>query len=60
MNQRKINRFVPVGLLLLMAGIFLQHFTHERYSDFAGGFLMGVALVVLIFGLAQKMKSEGQ
>lgn len=60
MNQRKINRFVPVGLLLLMAGIFLQHFTHERYSDFAGGFLMGVALVFLIFGLAQKMKSEGQ
>jgi hypothetical protein len=60
MNQRKINRFVPVGLLLLMAGILLQHFTHERYSDFAGGFLMGVALVFLIFGLAQKMKSEGQ
>jgi hypothetical protein len=60
MNQRKINRFVPVGLLLLMAGIFLQHFTHERYSDFAGGFLMGVALVVLIFGLAQQTKSEGQ
>jgi len=60
MNQRKINRFVPVGLLLLMAGIFLQHFTHERYSDFAGGFLMGVALVFLIFGLAQKVKSEGQ
>ena len=60
MNQRKINRFVPIGLLLLMAGIFLQHFTHERYSDFAGGFLMGVALVLLIFGLAQKMKSEGQ
>jgi hypothetical protein len=60
MNQRKINRFVPVGLLLLMAGIFLQHFTHERYSDFAGGFPMGVALVVLIFGLAQKVKSEGQ
>jgi len=60
MNQRKINRFVPVGLLLLMAGIFLQHFTHERYSDFAGGFLLGVALVFLIFGLAQKMKSEGQ
>jgi hypothetical protein len=60
MNQRKINRLVPVGLLLLMAGIFLQHFTHERYSDFAGGFLMGVALVVLIFGLAQKTKSEGQ
>lgn len=60
MNQRKINRLVPVGLLLLMAGIFLQHFTHERYSDFAGGFLMGVALVFLIFGFAQKVKSQSQ
>lgn len=60
MNQRKISRFVPVGLLVLVAGIFLQHFTHERYSDFAGGFLMGMALVFLIFGLAQKMKSECQ
>jgi hypothetical protein len=60
MNQRKISRLVPVGLLVLMASIFLQHFTHERYSDFAGGFLMGMAVVLLIFGLAQKMKSEGQ
>jgi hypothetical protein len=60
MNQRKISRLVPVGLLVSMAGIFLQHLTHERYSDFAGGFLMGMALVLLIFGLAQKMKSEGQ
>jgi hypothetical protein len=60
MSQRKINRSVPVGLLVLMAGIFLQHFTDERYSDFAGGFLMGVALVFLIFGLSQKVKGEGQ
>jgi hypothetical protein len=60
MNQRKISRFVPVGLLVLVAGIFLQHFTHERYSDFAGGFLMGMALVFLIFGFAQKVKSQSQ
>jgi hypothetical protein len=47
-------------LLALVAGILLQHFTHERYSDFAGGFLMGMAPVFLIFGYAQKTKSEGQ
>jgi hypothetical protein len=58
MSQRKISPFVPVGLLALVAGIFLQHFTHERYSDFAGGFLMGMALVFLIFGVVMKMKSE--
>jgi hypothetical protein len=58
MSQGRISPFVPVGLLALVAGIFLQHFTHERYSDFAGGFLMGMSLVFLIFGVAQKMKSE--
>lgn len=56
MSQRKISRFVPVGLLVMVLGIFLQHFTHERYSDFAGGFLMGMALVFLIFGVMQKQK----
>lgn len=58
MNQRKVSPFVPVGLLAMVVGIFLQHFTHERYSDFAGGFLMGMALVFLIFGVTQKMKGE--
>ncbi len=59
MSQR-ISPFVPVGLLALVGGIFLQHFTHGRYSDFAGGFLMGMGLVFLIFGYAQKVKSQGQ
>ncbi|MGA2375152.1 MAG: hypothetical protein ABSF72_06510 [Candidatus Sulfotelmatobacter sp.] len=60
MSGRKISPFVPVGLIALVAGIFLQHFTHGRYSDFAGGFLMGMALVFLIFGYAQKVKRQGQ
>ncbi len=60
MSGRKISPFVPVGLIALLAGIVLQHFTHERYSDFAGGFLMGMGLVFLIFGYVQKVKSQGQ
>jgi hypothetical protein len=60
MSDRKISPFVPVGLIALVGGIVLQHFTHERYSDFAGGFLMGMALVFLIFGYAQKVKSQGR
>jgi hypothetical protein len=59
-SERKISIFVPVGLIALVAGICLQHFTHERYSDFAGGFLMGMGLVFLIFGYAQKVKSQGK
>ena len=53
MSRHRLSRFVPVGLLVLVAGIFLQHFTHERYSDFAGGFLMGMSLVFLIYGLVK-------
>jgi uncharacterized membrane protein YfcA len=55
--QRKISAFVPVGLLGVMAGIFLHYYTHEHYSDFVSGFLMGVSIVLLIFGVAQQMKS---
>jgi hypothetical protein len=60
MGERKISPFVPVGLIALVAGIFLQHFTHERYSDFAGGLLMGMGLVFLIFGYVQKVKSRAE
>jgi hypothetical protein len=60
MSQRGISPLVPVGLIALVVGIFLQHFTHERYSDFAGGFLAGMGLVFVIFGYAQKVKNRGQ
>ncbi len=53
MSRRRISRFVPVGLLFLVTGIFLQHFTHQHYSDFAGGLLTGMSLVFLIYGLVR-------
>jgi hypothetical protein len=53
MSRRRLSRFVSVGLLVLVAGIFLHHFTHQRYSGFAGGFLLGMSLVFLIYGLVQ-------
>jgi uncharacterized membrane protein YhaH (DUF805 family) len=58
MIRRRVSPFVPVGLLALVAGILLQQFTHGRYSHFAVGFLMGVSIVLLIFGVAQQTKGE--
>jgi hypothetical protein len=39
MVRRKLNRFIPVGLLLLCVGITLRSWMHTRYSAFAAGFL---------------------
>jgi uncharacterized membrane protein YfcA len=58
MVQRKVNFLVPVGMLGIAAGIILARYTHANYSDFAGGFLMGVSLVFMIFGLAKQMKGQ--
>jgi hypothetical protein len=54
MTQRRAGVFVPVGLFGLMAGNFVQGYAHGRYSDFAGGFLMSVSLVLLIAGAMQR------
>jgi hypothetical protein len=56
MNRRSTGVFVPIGLLGLMAGIFVQRYAHGRYSDFTGGFLMGVSLVLLIAGAVKRGK----
>jgi len=58
MNQRRISPFVPLGFLIFVAGMLLHHFRHGRYWDFAGGVLMGMAVVFLIFGLVRTMKSK--
>jgi uncharacterized membrane protein YfcA len=58
MIQRKITLFVPVGLLGVVAGVFLHYYVHGQYSDFASGFLMGLSVVLLIFGVVQQMTGE--
>ena len=60
MMQRKVSFFLPVGMLGVAAGIILARYTHANYSDFAGGFLMGVSLVLMIFGLAKQMKGQNK
>lgn len=51
MAGRRMNIFVRVGLLALAAGLLVRLFTHASYSEFAAGFLIGLSIVLIIFGL---------
>jgi hypothetical protein len=54
LNPRNVRIFIPVGLLALVAGILLHLLTHAKYSEFAGGFLMGLSLVLMIAGVVKR------
>lgn len=58
MNRGKVNTFIPIGLLALMAGLFIRLFTHGRYADGSAGFLIGMSLVFIIFGFVQQRKKK--
>jgi hypothetical protein len=51
LNRWKVHIFTPVGLLALGAGILLRLFTHASYSEFAGGSLIGLSIVLMIAAL---------
>lgn len=56
MSRRKLNPFTQVGMLALAAGLVLRACTHFHYSEFAAGFLIGLSLVFMIFGLIQQRR----
>jgi hypothetical protein len=45
-----MNRLIPIGSLMLASGLVLHNWMHLRYSEFAGGFLIGMSCVFLIAG----------
>ena len=47
---------MPVGLLMLAAGLILHMFVHARYTEFASGFLIGMSLVFMIAGFTLPSK----
>jgi len=57
MSRDKLNRLFPIGLLMLSIGLMLHNWTHGRYSDFAGGFLIGMSIVFMLAGLARPSKA---
>lgn len=42
---------------MLAAGLVLHNFMHARYSEFAGGFLIGMSLVFQIAGFVGRQRS---
>jgi hypothetical protein len=51
-----MNVFVRVGLLAFAAGLLVRLFTHASYSEFAAGFLIGLSIVLIIFGMVGRSR----
>jgi hypothetical protein len=52
----KVRRLIPIGLLMLSCGLILNNWTHTKYSHFAGGFLIGMAIVFMIAGMVKQRR----
>lgn len=53
MPHDKLNRLLPIGMMVLAAGLFLRSFAHGHISNFGAGFLIGMSLVFMIAGLVR-------
>jgi hypothetical protein len=56
MAGRGMNVFMRVGLLALAAGLLVRLFTHANYSEFAAGFMIGLGIVLVIFGSVRRSR----
>lgn len=55
MSRSKLNPLLPIGLLMLGAGLLLHIWMHGDYAQSASGFLLGLSVVFILFGfLSQK------
>jgi hypothetical protein len=50
MLQSKVNRLIPIGLLMLAGCLMLHVLMRGHYSESAAGFLIGIAMVFIVFG----------
>ncbi|MGO9086897.1 MAG: hypothetical protein ACLQBK_16870 [Candidatus Sulfotelmatobacter sp.] len=60
MIRRKVSPFIPVGLLMLSAGLLLHNWTHGNYWHFAGGFLLGAGIVLIIGGTFRQSRGSSK
>jgi hypothetical protein len=56
MIRRRINLFIPVGMLALAASSVLRHYMPADRWDFAGGLLVGASIGLMIVGLARQSR----
>ena len=57
MAEHKISILTRVGLVALVIGLLVRLFSHASYTEFTAGFLIGLAIVLMIGGM---MKTRGQ
>jgi hypothetical protein len=54
--QNKLNRLMPIGLLLMASGLMPHNFAQGRVINFSTGFLIGMSLVFVIVGFVRKSR----
>jgi hypothetical protein len=52
-----MNVFIRVGLFALAAGLLVRLFAYANYSEFGGGFLIGLSLVFILFGMVRRSRA---
>jgi len=57
MLRNKLIRLLPIGLLLLAAGLLLHNFFHGRHTEFSSGLLIGMSLVFIIAGSVARARA---
>jgi hypothetical protein len=59
-SPSKLNRLLPMGLLMLGAGLLLDIWMHGDYAQSAAGFWLATSAVFIRFGfLPQRPKALG-
>ena len=58
MPVTKLHRLLPIGTILLAAGLGLHIFAHGDYSESVSGFLIGSAVVFIIAGFTGRFSKR--
>ncbi len=58
MSASKLNRLIPIGTILLAAGLGMHLWTHGDYTESISGFLIGISIVCIIAGFAKRFSKQ--
>ena len=56
MSRSQLNRLLPIGLLMLGAGLLLHIWMPGDYAESASGFLLGISAVFIVFGFLRQKR----
>ena len=58
MSAAKLNRLLPTGTILLAAGLGLHLWARGNFAEGISGFLIGIAVVLIIAGFANRFSKQ--